>query len=523
MSISNQIDRPVALMSGGALVLFVLASMMSAEGTGAAVSSAFSFSATYFGMFWQLLMLGTFVVAIGIAVSKYGKVRLGKLDQPEMSYFKWISIIMCTLLAGGGVFWAAAEPMFHFTDTPPMYPGVEAGSEAAVIPALSQSFMHWGFLAWAILGTLGAVVMMYAHYHKGMPLKPRSLLYPVFGEKIMKNSPLGTAADTFSIIAVAAGTIGPIGFLGLQAAYGFESLFGIPNTFIVQMLIIVGLITIASISAVTGVHRGIQFLSRFNVIFTFGLIILVLILGPGAFIMNQFVGSYGVYLSDFLSTSLYRGDAGWLSFWTVFFWGWFIGYGPMMAIFISRISRGRSIRELVLAVAIIAPIVTNFWFSVVGGSGIFFELANPGSVSDALTSGGMPAAMIAIVTQLPFGTLMAFAFLFVTIIFVATTSDSMSYTISMAITGSSSPSSAMRVFWASVMGAVAISLLYIGESSVDALQSFIVVTAVPVSLLLLPLLWTAPKVAKELAAEQAAQSQNDETETEKEAEDEKTA
>ncbi|AOM82080.1 BCCT family transporter [Salisediminibacterium beveridgei] len=516
MNIKSKIDWPVLAISGGVLVLFVIASILSSGWTNNAVNLSFDFAANYFGLFWQVLMLATFVVAIGIAVSKYGKVQLGNLAKPEMSYFKWLSIIMCTLLAGGGVFWAAAEPMYHFMTTPPMNTGVEAGTESAVIPALSQSFMHWGFLAWAILGTLGAIVMMYAHYHKGMPMKPRSLLYPVFGEKIMKDSPLGTMADAFSIVAVAAGTIGPIGFLGLQAAYGFDALFGIPNTFATQALIIIGLITIASISAVTGVHRGIQFLSRFNVIFTFVLIVAVMLLGPGAFIMNNFVGAYGTYLSDFTSTSLYRGDAGWLSFWTVFFWGWFIGYGPMMAIFISRISRGRTIRELVTAVAIIAPLVTNFWFSVVGGSGIFFELQNPGSVSEALNTGGMPASMIAIVTQLPFGTLMAFAFLFVTIIFVATTSDSMSYTISMAITGSSSPTSMIRVFWAVVMGTTAISLLYIGEGSIDALQSFIVVTAVPVSLILLPLIWTAPRVARQMAQDQEHASKEETTESNQE-------
>jgi choline-glycine betaine transporter len=255
------------------------------------------------------------------------------------------------------------------------------------------------------------------------------------------------------------------------------------------------------------VHRGIQILSRYNIIFTFILIVAVLILGPGAFIIDNFVGTYGVYLRDFMSTSLYRGDSGWLSFWTVFFWGWFIGYGPMMAIFISRISRGRTIRELVIAVAVIAPVVTNFWFTVVGGSGIFYELQNAGSVSEALNTGGMPAAMIAIVTQLPLGTLMAFAFLLVTIIFVATTSDSMSFTISMAVTGSDNPSSSLRVFWAIIMGAAAIVLLYLGEGSVDALQSFIVVSAVPVSLILLPLIWLAPKVVKLLASEQNINSE----------------
>ncbi|MBU8905795.1 BCCT family transporter [Desertibacillus haloalkaliphilus] len=490
------------IISGGLLLAFVITAMINTTLISDVVNASFEFSATYFGAFWQVLMLLTFLIALYIAFSKNGRVKLGKQDKPEMSTFKWLAIIMCTLLAGGGVFWAAAEPMYHFLSTPPMYGDVPAGTVEAIAPALTQSFLDWGFLAWAILGTLSAIVLMYGHFHKGMPLKPRTLLYPIFGEKIMQKSVLGTLVDAFSIIAVAAGTIGPIGFLGLQAAYGLDALFGVPNTFLTQFLIIVGLITIASISAVTGVHRGIQLLSRFNIIFTFILIVLVLLLGPGAFIIDSFIGSFGVYMRDFFVVSLYRGDTGWLSFWTIFFWGWFIGYGPMMAIFISRISRGRTIRELVTAVAIIAPLVTNFWFSVVGGSGIFYELQNAGSVSGPLDAGGMPAAMIAIVEQMPYGTALAAAFLLVTIVFVATTSDSMSYTISMAVTGSGSPSSALRVFWAVIMGAVAVSLLFIGGGSIDALQSFIVFTAVPVSLILLPTLWLAPRVAGELAREQ---------------------
>ncbi|QPC47831.1 BCCT family transporter [Mangrovibacillus cuniculi] len=498
----DNIDWPVVIISGGALLLFVVAALIDASRVGELVSTSFTFSATYFGAFWQVLMLATFLVAIGIAFSKYGEVVLGKTNDPELSTFKWIAIIMCTLLAGGGVFWAAAEPLYHFLSTPPMYGDVAPGTTDAVAPALTQSFLDWGFLAWAILGTLGAIVIMYGHFHKGMPLKPRTLLYPIFGEKIMKKSVLGTVVDAFSIIAVAAGTIGPIGFLGLQASYAVQSIFGIPDTYLTQLFIIIGLITVASISAVSGVHKGIQLLSRFNVIFTIILILFVLLLGPAAFIFDSFIGSFGLYVRDFFMVSLYRGDKDWLAYWTVFFWGWFIGYGPMMAIFIGRISRGRTIRQLVTAVAIIAPLVTNFWFSVIGGSGIFYELQKAGSVSGPLETGGMPAAMIAIVTQMPFGTALAIGFLVVTVVFVATTSDSMSYTISMAVTGTGDPSGALRVFWAVTMGAVAAVLLFIGNGSIDALQSFIVVSAVPVSFILLPLLWLAPKVARSLAIEQ---------------------
>lgn len=498
----SKTDWPVTIISGAFLLAFVLASLINKDAVGNLVNKYFGLSTEYFGAFWQVLLLLTFIVTIGLAVSRLGRVKLGKKDKPEISTFKWVAMILCTLLASGGVFWAASEPMYHFITTPPMFPEVEAGTTASIQYALSQSFLDWGFSAWAILGSLSAVVLMYAHYHKGMPLKPRTLLYPIFGKRIMEKSVLGTIVDVSCIIAVAAGTVGPIGFLGLQAAYGLNDIFGIPNTSLTQGILVVVIVIIASISAVTGINKGIQWLSKMNVWVTFILMGAILILGPAAFIFDSFLGTMGFYVQEFFYMSLYRGDQAWLAWWTVFFWGWFIGYGPMMAIFIARISRGRTIRELAIAMAIIAPLVTNFWFTVVGGSGIFFEINEPGVISNALAEGGMPAAVMSIVNQLPLGFLIAIGFLLVTILFVATTADSISYTMAAAVTGQSDPPAWLRVFWAVLVGALSLVLLNIGEDSVSSIQSFIVITAVPVSIILMPTLWLGPKVAKILAIEQ---------------------
>lgn len=299
--------------------------------------------------------------------------------------------------------------------------------------AFAQSFLHWGFTAWAILGTLSVIVMMYVHYNRGLPLKPRGLLYPIFGEKIYHKSVLGTSADIFSIIATVAGTLGPLGFLGLQISYGLNHLFDVPNTLTVSIIVVLVLVLIAAISAATGVDRGIYHLSNWNVKFTIFLAAVVLVIGPTMFIIDAFVGGTGFHLQNFFTMSMYRGDEGWLSIWTIFFWGWFIGYAPMLIVFISRISRGRTIRELIIAVSIVAPVVNNFWFSIVGGTGVFFENENAGSVSTALNEGGMPAAVMAITDQLPMATLMGLGFLLVSIIFVATTTDTMAYTVAATL------------------------------------------------------------------------------------------
>ena len=279
---------------------------------------------------------------------------------------------------------------------------------------------------------------MYTHYHKGLPLRPRSLLYPVLGERAMHGW-IGTAVDASSILAVAAGTIGPIGFLGLQLSYSLDQLVGIPNVYATQLTIVAGLVGIYTISAVTGINRGIQILSRFNVLLALALMIIILITGPGSFIIDSFFTSFGLYLNNFFTVSTNRSDPAWLGTWSIFFGGWFLGYGPLTAMFIARISRGRTVREILVAIAIIAPIVTNFWFTILGGSGIFYELQQPGVISGPLTEAGLPAAMLAIVQQLPLAPLLVPAFLVLIVVFLATTGDSMSFTIAMAVSGNDTP------------------------------------------------------------------------------------
>lgn len=493
------LDWPVFYISGGFLVIFIILSLINSDMVDSAVNTLFNLSADWFGAYWQILLFLNFAIGLGLAISKYGKVKLGKQDKPKYSYFGWVCMILVTLLAAGGVFWAAAEPMYHYMDTPPLFGG---GQFNFVEGAFAQAFLHWGFLAWAILGTLAVIVMMYVHYQKGYPLKPRGLLYPIFGEKIFEKSVIGTAADVVSIIATAAGTLGPLGFLGLQISYGLNHLFDVPNTLTVSILVVIVLVAVAAISAATGVDRGIYHLSNWNVKFTILLGVIVLIIGPTAFIIDGFVGGTGVHIQNMFEMMFYRGDGAWLSGWTIFFWAWFIGYAPMLIVFISRISRGRTIRELIIAVSVVAPLVTNFWFSIVGGTGIFFEMQDEGSVSTALADGGMPATVMAITDQLPLGTAMGVAFLLVSIVFVATTADTMSYTVAATLSGHDNPKRWLRVTWAVLFGAFTAAILSIGEDSIASIQNSIVISAVPVSLLILPPLWNAPKIAKKMALEQ---------------------
>lgn len=500
---SNRLGDPIVLtLTIGFVLAFLAASVIDLAGVSAIIGSAFAATALNLGSYFQWLLLATFAVAIVLAFTPAARARLGGLDQPEMSRFRWLSIILCTLLAGGGVFFAAAEPLYHFVVPPPGF-DVEAGSRAAIAPALAQSFMHWGFLAWAVLGALTAIVLSHQH-SRGLPLRPRTLLVPVFGARVMQG-PFGSVVDAAAIIAVVAGTVGPIGFLATQVSFGLETLFGLASSFALQLAILAALAGLYVTSAVSGINRGIQRLSRFNVFLVIAIGSVLLVFGPTLFLLNAWFSGFGVYLDQFLPMATQTAEvapAWWMQWWTVFFFAWFIGYGPLMAVFVARISRGRSIREMILAVAVIAPIATTVWFTLLGGSAIALELDGRIDMTSALSEFRFDVATISVAEQLPGGLWMAVAILILTTTFVATTGDSMSYAIAVTTTGENDPAPLLRAFWGLAMAVMAAVLLAMGAGQISALQQFIVVSAIPVSLILLPALWTAPRAAYAMAREQ---------------------
>ena len=471
-----------------------------AELFGALIDRSFAWSAQYFGLFWQVLMLINFLIALWIATRSGARRVLGALDTPEFSNFQWGSMILCTLLAGGGVFWAAAEPIAHFVSPPPVFDG-HTTTQTMTGVALAQAFLHWGFLAWSILGSLTAVLLMHLHYDRGLPLAPRTLLYPLVGESGVRGR-LGDVADIVSVVAVFAGTVGPIGFLGLQVSYGLSELYGSPDTKLIQIVTIAGLMGLYLVSAVSGMHRGIQLLSRANIVLGAVLLLFLLLAGPTRLIIGGFFEGLTTHLAWFGNQALFRGEAGvfgdpgWLSPWTLFFWGWFIGYGPMMAIFIARISRGRRIRDIIVLMSVLAPLITMAWFSILGGTGLGLESQNPGSITGPFEGFNLPAVLLAITEAMPMSAVLSPAFLLLTALFVATTGDSMTYSLSVVSSQRNDPPTWLRLFWGLALGITAMILVAGPEGGIGRLQSFIVVTAVPVSILLLPSLWGIFSVVK---------------------------
>ncbi|MDR5861230.1 BCCT family transporter [Halomonas eurihalina] len=502
-------DPLVFALSVGFILAFIALSLYDLDMVAEGIASGFAWTAKTLGTYFQLLLLLTFLVAMGLVFTPAASARVGNLERPELSTFKWLSIIMCTLLAGGGVFFAAGEPVYHFIVTPPAF-DTEAGTTEAIAGALAQSFMHWGFLGWAVLGSLTAVVLARAHYDEGHPLQPRTLLMPVLGKRLVSGW-LGSVIDALCVIAVVAGTVGPIGFLATQVSFGLHELLGLPGGYGTQLVILAVLGAIYVTSAVTGIHRGIQILSRFNVFLALAIAAVIFIFGPTLFLVDAYTQGFGEYLSSFFTMATMTtqtAPAWWMQWWTVFFFSWFIGYGPLMAIFVARISRGRTIRQMILAVAVMAPIATTVWFTLMGGSGIHYQLTGAVELTEALKDFQFDVATLTVAQALPGGTLMALAVLVLTTIFVATTGDSMSYAIAVVGSGHDEPSALIRAFWGIIMALMAAILLRMGAGQIGALQQFIVITAIPVSLVLLPSLWTGPQAARAMALEQGVIGDN---------------
>jgi len=505
--VNNRTDQrgwwrhPPLWIGAGPLLLFLLLAAADLAVAKQFTNSGKLLASSVLGGLWQWMVAMLFVIAIGLAISPIGKLRLGGAEaKPSLKFFDWCAVLICTLLAGGGVFWSAAEPLFHFQTPAPYFKGVEGATAAAVDPALAVSFLHWGFLAWALVATTVTITFSIRE-RRGEPLRPRTLLVGLVPRELV-DGPLGDLADGLSVVAAIAGTVGPLGFLSLQLSNAAGQLPGLTDSAGLQSLVVVLLTAVFATSTVSGIQRGIKWLSEVNVWLTLAMAAGLLLLGPGLWLMRHFFTAFGTYLINLPQMALATNTApnNWVNGWTVFYWGWFLGYAPLMGLFTAGVSRGRSLRELVLAVAILCPIVTNLWFTLLGGTGMALELESTGLISGPLAENGAAAALLAILGQLPLAWLLIPVGLVLVVLFMATSADSMSYAAAMVVSGRSTPPAMLRLFWALMIGSLTLVLLRIGSgvgdsTSIDALQAFIVITAVPVTPLVLTSLWTAPRLA----------------------------
>jgi len=446
---------------------------------------------------WFFLLSGDIFVCLCLLliILPLGKIRLGGPEAtPDYSYIGWFSMLFAAGMGIGLLFYGVAEPMSHYaaafdgivvnhegvrTDLAPLN-AAKGDAMQAMRLGMAATIFHWSLHSWAIYAIVALALALFS-YNKGLPLTLRSVFYPVFGEKAW-----GWPGDLIDILAIFATIFGLATSLGVgaqQISAGLDFLFGFGTSDTKSVFLIIFITAIALISVIRGLERGVKLLSEINIGLAALLLIFILVCGPTKFIVEGFFSNFMAYISHIvqLSNPFWREDQGFLTNWTAFYLAWWISWSPFVGMFVARVSRGRTVRELLIAVLVIPMLLSVVWMTALGGT----------AISQVIHSGftgsldvGMELKLFQMLRQLPMKELTSLIGIILVVVFFVTSSDSSSLVIdTIAAGGKVNAPVVQRAFWAMLGGLVAIALLLGG--GIIALQSMAISTGFPFTVVLL--------------------------------------
>lgn len=436
---------------------------------------------------WYYVLIAAFFVAVALyfGFSRYGNITLGKDgEQPAFSRFSWFALLFAAGMGIGLVFYGVSEPLSHYANP---RPSVSGTSEQLAQAAMAQTFLHWGVHAWSIYIIVGLAIA-YAVHRRGRPVSIRYAVEPLLGKHV--HGRWGNVIDVTAVVGTLFGIATSLGLGVLQISSGLDSA-GIADPDTTTQVILIVVITIITLfSLLTGLARGMKWLSNINLALAGIILLYVLFSGPTLFLLREFVQSIGAYVQSFVglsfNVSAFQGDAGaaWQAGWTTFYWGWWISWAPFVGIFIARVSKGRTVREFVWGVLLVPAMVTFLWFAIMGGSALYTEVFGGGGLVAADGSVDFQGSLFQMLEALPGGAVITFGAILLIGIFFVTSSDSGSFVLSMLTSGGNpTPARWLRVFWACTTAIVAIALLLTGGLS--SLQTAAIITALPFSVVMI--------------------------------------
>ncbi len=438
-----------------------------------------------FGWYYVLLVAGFVAFALWVGIGRWGDITLGQDDdRPAYPLASWFSMLFAAGMGIGLVFWGVAEPLSHYADPKP---GVTGTPAQLAQTAMSQTYLHWGIHAWAVYVVVG-LALAYAIHRRGRPASIRWALEPLLGARV--RGPLGHAIDVTACVGTVFGVATSLGLGVLQIAAGLDHVGVVESTTGLQVALIAVVTGAATASVVSGLDRGLKWLSTVNVSFAGVLMVAVLVLGPSLFLLREFVQSIGNYLSTVVpmtfNVSAYAGAEGeaWQAAWTTFYWGWWISWSPFVGLFIARISRGRTVREFVGGVLLVPTVITFLWFSVLGGSALYREVFGGGGLVGADGTVVPENALFDLLEGLPGGVALSVGAIILIALFFVTSADSGALVVAMVSAGGDpEPRRALRVLWAVLVGLLAVALLLAG--GLTALQTAAILIALPFSVVMI--------------------------------------
>lgn len=428
---------------------------------------------------FQFLTIGLFILLIWLAFSRYGSIKLGE-GKPEFSTFSWGTMLFTAGMGTSIMYWSMMEPLYYFTG-PPF--GIEPESNEAAEWALTYGLFHWGISAWSLYA-FPTVVIAYSYFIKKRPsLKMSVALSGALGK--YADGWLGKLIDILVIWSLVGGLGTSLGLGVPMVSAVVGAIFGLEQSLTLDAIIVICITIIYSASAYLGLHKGIRRLSDLNVYLALALAIFVFIAGPTLFILTYFTNSFGMMIQNFAMMSFYTdpiSKGGFPQGWTVFYWAWFAATAPFMGLFVARISKGRTLRQLITHMLLWGSIGGWLYFMVFGGYTMNLQLQNIVPVKDILADSGGPAAVVAILQSLPLSAIVLVFFVVLAVIFLSTSMDSATYILSAIATKElnegQEPARWHRMVWGIILAAISISLLLIGGLRV--IQTSAVVVSIPI-------------------------------------------
>tara|TARA_R110002096_G_scaffold154_14_gene827 strand:- start:5126 stop:6712 length:1587 start_codon:yes stop_codon:yes gene_type:complete len=479
------VHNPVFFGSALLITLFVVGTLIAPAGAAGILEGARAWSLEHAHWLFSSSIVIIFGFCILFAAMPFGRIRIGGPNAaPEFSTFSWLAMLFSAGVGIGLLFWGAAEPLAYFTGWSGTPLNVVAGTEEARRLAMSATIFHWGLHPWAVYAVMGLALAFFA-YNKGLPLTIRSCFYPLLGERVWGWS--GHIIDMLAVLATLFGLATSLGFGAMQAAAGLNILFGIDPGITTQIGIIIGITSLATLSVIRGINKGVKVLSNLNIVMAILLLLFVLLAGPTLVILMDIPRNTLHYIKSMIPLGNWfdRPDFEWYQTWTIFYWAWWISWSPFVGMFIARVSKGRTIRQFLAAVLVMPVGVSVLWFTVFGTTAISQAQAELGKIAEPMTDASL--VLFHMLANLPMVEIVSSFAIILLLIFFVTSSDSGSLVIDTITAGGKLHAPVpQRIFWASMEGLVAAILLFGGGGQVlGALQAGAIATALPFSIVLL--------------------------------------
>ena len=476
----KHIDGRIFAFSVGFLLLVTLPLALAPEASGRVISTTYDWLALHLGPIYLWAGVGTLGFSLYLALGRYGGAVLGQDDAaPEFSDLSWFAMLFCAGIASGLLYWGVIEWAYYFKSPP--Y-GAEVGSAEAILWATSYPLFHWGLTAWSFYA-LPTLAVAYACHRRGeTAYRLSKACRPVLGRHA--DGGAGRLIDVLFMVGILGGASTSLGLSTPLIAEGVAQLTGVLRSFALDVGIVLTCSVIFAISVYAGLERGIRILSDVNLVLALALIAFVFVAGDTLFIVKMSTAAVGHALDNFIRMNFWTdpiAQTGFVEDWTVFYWAWWIAYAPFVGLFVARISRGRSIRQVVLGMLVLGTAGSWLFFMVLGNFALSLELSQQLPVLAILDEQGAPAAIVAVILSLPLGPIALAVFCLVALLYLATTFDSAAYTLaagaSRDLGPQGDPSRGHRSFWALALALLPIALLGIG--GLRSLQTASLVASVP--------------------------------------------